>query len=85
MEALPLGRIAALVPEFAVKDTDDDDDDGGGGTGSFRQANCRLLQPFMQRGITPASIVCRFSELKLFSFSSLMKVPLIGKEIEQYV
>ena len=33
MEDLPLGRIAALVPEFAVKDlplgknTDDDDDD----------------------------------------------------------
>ena len=33
MKDLPLGRIAALVPEFAVKDlpsgqdTDDDDDD----------------------------------------------------------
>ena len=42
MEDLPLGRIAALVPEFAVKDLplgrthddDDDDDDDDASCGS---------------------------------------------------
>ena len=46
MEDLPLGRIAALVPEFAVKDLplgrthdDDDDDDDVGNIERMRNIN----------------------------------------------